>query len=626
MAREIFKNLPDKTTPLSASKLNGIFNGEEAMGSIVVEDIESKNLFDIDKNYINAWVDTKGEIATDEAKVNALYDYISVKPLTTYTLSANQSIFGLRAFGYDKNKTYIERHTSGNNVSTITFTTSENVEYLRILINYDNSKKINKDIIMSLEPQLEIGTKTNYTPYKKYGYNSQETMGEIVVDDISCKNKFNINNVKGISTLTRNGGVLTATAYANNTGQTLKELCPELEVGKTYTLSFKTTARGGDANHQTDIIYLNSSTLKWQIGTSRTITENDLSSSVYFYGSYGDYVGETTTITDIQIEKGNKVTPYTPYKKFVYNENESMGKIIVDDISSKNLFNKYGSLNDSVGWTSGATTLQSDGTIKATANIANGNGKGQMIEVKPYTKYAFSFKVLQMEIEGTYHIRIIDGNKTTLHTYSNTTLGYKTFTFETQSSNSVWVSICGINNASSVNTFKYVIYDEIQLELGNKATPYTPYKNFEGRTDIITGQEMPTNEYIDGKRVYVKRFNCGLLPNASSIIIATGLTNIDWVDFRGVASDGGGWPYKMVTSKTSDYCILLGIDNYAIKITTYVSGFVTYTGYVDLYYTKRDTSTQSASTMSLTRGITEGETNLMEDEISTTSLEENEVV
>lgn len=47
MAKEIFKNLPDKSTPLSASKLNGLFDGAESMGSIVVEDIQCKNLFNV---------------------------------------------------------------------------------------------------------------------------------------------------------------------------------------------------------------------------------------------------------------------------------------------------------------------------------------------------------------------------------------------------------------------------------------------------------------------------------------------------------------------------------------------------------------------------------------------------
>ena len=38
---------------------------------------------------------------------------------------------------------------------------------------------------------------------------------------------------------------------------------------------------------------------------------------------------------------------------------------------------------------------------------------------------------------------------------------------------------------------------------------------------ITTGQEVKTNEIIDGKRVYKKRINCGNLPNATSKYVNT---------------------------------------------------------------------------------------------------------
>lgn len=39
MAKEFFKALPDTSTPLSPERLNGLLNGNEAMGSIAVEDL-----------------------------------------------------------------------------------------------------------------------------------------------------------------------------------------------------------------------------------------------------------------------------------------------------------------------------------------------------------------------------------------------------------------------------------------------------------------------------------------------------------------------------------------------------------------------------------------------------------
>lgn len=47
----------------------------------------------------------------------------------------------------------------------------------------------------------------------------------------------------------------------------------------------------------------------------------------------------------------------------------------------------------------------------------------------------------------------------------------------------------------------------------------TKLKDIDVRT--TTGQEVKTNEIIDGKRVYKKRINCGNLPNATSKYVNT---------------------------------------------------------------------------------------------------------
>ena len=46
MAKQFFSDLPNTTTPLTADRLNGLLDGEEAMGNLVVDSIRSSNLFD----------------------------------------------------------------------------------------------------------------------------------------------------------------------------------------------------------------------------------------------------------------------------------------------------------------------------------------------------------------------------------------------------------------------------------------------------------------------------------------------------------------------------------------------------------------------------------------------------
>lgn len=55
---------------------------------------------------------------------------------------------------------------------------------------------------------------------------------------------------------------------------------------------------------------------------------------------------------------------------------------------------------------------------------------------------------------------------------------------------------------------------------------------------VITGQEVKTNEIIDGKRVYKKRINCGAGPNNGTRTVATGLSNVTYVKVEGIVTNG----------------------------------------------------------------------------------------
>ena len=78
-----------------------------------------------------------------------------------------------------------------------TFTCTKSRPYVFIGIDKDNPYNLPTNLGAYANYKLQINdgnTAKAYTPYKKYGYNSKESMGSIVVDDISCKNKFNIQN------------------------------------------------------------------------------------------------------------------------------------------------------------------------------------------------------------------------------------------------------------------------------------------------------------------------------------------------------------------------------------------------------------------------------------------------
>lgn len=133
------------------------------------------------------------------------------------------------------------------------------------------------------------------------------------------KNLFNINALTPYTpeTLPRGSvgvynGQIIAKAKSNDTvcttGKTLQQLCPDLVVGETYVLYFKTTTPSS-VGGQYESIKL-SGVGHWWRTIKRTITQADLSAIV---GVYAETDGNVYTISNFQIEKGSTATDYVPY-------------------------------------------------------------------------------------------------------------------------------------------------------------------------------------------------------------------------------------------------------------------------------------------------------------------------
>ena len=106
------------------------------------------------------------------------------------------------------------------------------------------------------------------------------------------------NNNDGTLTISSPPTSTTSIALSPNT---LKDYCPNLQVGDVVYLNATTTGTN-------KYIYLDVSVSLWSFGTKRTITQNDLDSKVYWYASG---VNTTATISDIMISTdGGEYEPY----------------------------------------------------------------------------------------------------------------------------------------------------------------------------------------------------------------------------------------------------------------------------------------------------------------------------
>ena len=159
--------------------------------------------------------------------------------------------------------------------------------------------------LTSMQIMLEKGsTATTYQPYV-----SQEQ--DV---DLSSKNLFDISNVVSSTNVINNdNGTLTITSTSTSTSvvandpKKLIDYCPELKVDDVVYLNANTTA----TQEGNDRIYLLGSNTSWYFGTTKTITQADLDSNVYWYATG---LSTTATISDIIISKEN--IPYEPYYSY----------------------------------------------------------------------------------------------------------------------------------------------------------------------------------------------------------------------------------------------------------------------------------------------------------------------
>lgn len=109
------------------------------------------------------------------------------------------------------------------------------------------------------------------------------------------------------------------------------------------------------------------------------------------------------------------------------------------------------------------------------------------------------------------------------------------------------------------------------------------------KTNIVTGQEVATNEYVDGKQIFRKRVDVGNLPGASAKkLVSIGLTNVNIINFSGYyfsSYEGFGIPINHATGTNYYVQTYLVLNTMKIDISC-GSDRSSYTGYVDIYYTK----------------------------------------
>lgn len=243
--------------------------------------------------------------------------------------------------------------------------------YVLELENYDTRDEVNDKIDTAIQ-NLETSV-TNEVSGEFLTITDASSIEHIMDVKVRSKNLFNISKIDDI---THTGGTIQKTedniliieaaeGYGGTVhcGKLLRELAPELEVGKTYTISFVSTNTATGEPSIDQKILLIAADIVWNNGSALTITDIILDSKFTFYTSGS---GTSATISNIQIEEGTIATDYTPYV--------DVSKITLNRCS-KNLFSNDISLIKPVSFN------RADGTL--------GNYYGYEIHL-PTGKYRLS--------------------------------------------------------------------------------------------------------------------------------------------------------------------------------------------------------------------------------------------
>lgn len=259
-----------------------------------------------------------------------------------------------------------------------------------------------------------------------------------------------------------------------STGVKLKELCPQMRPGRKYILSATS-----DAFNR--CIYLAQLDYFWQFNTAVTVTEEMLECGTGFYG-YAPYRGQeygTCRIYDIQIEEGSVATVYEPYVDPSTTTVKRFGK---------NLLNPNRGSSSGKGLTltnhgDGSFTIA--GTATSAASFGLTNLTSDPLHLHKGVTYTQSVIVLSGSMTGVAIVPSVeddDGNVTWNYFSNNQT---KT----PQKHYKFWGYEVYVENGKTVN-----LRFKVQLEAGETATEYEPYKTVSTYTPASDGTCVVTSK------------------------------------------------------------------------------------------------------------------------------------
>lgn len=193
MAKDFFKDLPDTSTPLTAARINGLLNGEESMGSIVVEAITCKNVLGTNNYNDISWAmnNSASLIAEKENMMittnNQLYSGIFGKLCSFATLDASKT-YTISFTAKSNNNIKFQYGLTSSPLNTSLSEQEKRLSFKDTGNNLKNNNSIFYNVsaiasVITIEDILieEGDVATDYVPYKEINNRQKYSTSEQVI-------------------------------------------------------------------------------------------------------------------------------------------------------------------------------------------------------------------------------------------------------------------------------------------------------------------------------------------------------------------------------------------------------------------------------------------------------------
>ena len=370
------------------------------------------------------------------------------------------------------------------NISNATFTKDTTIKpYLKV----NAGVTVNNQTVY---PMIIKGTYTEETfpEYEQYGASPSSDYPS-PIKNIEGKNKFDINQEKEIF-----GIMLYKYSYylKPNTKYTISSNCSASTTANIYA----------NSNSSKSAVYINK---------NQTIQSDE---NGYFYilvrfkadasdnSTFNLYEKVLNGTYYIQLEEGTVATPYFPYNSL---EIKDVGENLFDCANSKIIYNNAITLYERL--TNGLKIISNGGQYNMLYFLVDTveNLKGKTLTLS--SDILFS-KEKQYVDFGLYYTDFNGGNRKKIVANPNiTSEGKYQVTGQVEEGENRYYVCIGLRPNMDSNFAKgdYTIYDNLQVEIGETATPYKPYQEQKVDFPLSEGQKLYEGSYLASDGIHHKR-------------------------------------------------------------------------------------------------------------------------